>query len=129
MALKQSTECFRAELYNPWSVFKALTQLKLGFYWYQSGTSSFLMKMLKDRQLDLTQLDGNVVALESTMMNYDNDGNYIAPLYQTGYLTIKDYDLRTDSYLLRMPNVEVMQAFNQNLLPYYSRIDLAQTAP
>ncbi len=121
-ALKRQYDGYRfsegsSEIYNPWSVFRALSQRKLGFYWYQSGTPSFLMRLIKDRQLDLTQLDGDIIALESAMMTYEGDSNYIAPLYQTGYLTIKAYDRRTDTYTLGLPNLEVKQAFSQNLLP------------
>ncbi len=75
------------------------------------------MRLIKDRQLDLTKLDGDIIALESAMMTYEGDSNYIAPLYQAGYLTIKAYDRRTDTYTLGLPNLEVKQAFSQNLLP------------
>ena len=133
-ALKRHYDGYRfsgegPEMYNPWSLFNALNNKKLSAYWYQSGTPTFLIRLIRDQQIDLTTLDCDVEALESTMMTYENDGNYIAPLYQTGYLTIKHYDLSTDSYMLGLPNLEVSQAFNQNLLPHYSRIDRVRTAP
>ena len=110
------------QLYNLWSVLKALSQRTFGTYWYQSGTPSFLIKLIRDHQIDLTLLDGKIEALESTMMTYEDDANFIAPLYQTGYLTVKSYDRRTKSYTLGFPNLEVEQAFNLNLLPTYSRL-------
>ncbi len=114
-------------VYNLWSVMKTLSQDTFGTYWYQSGTPTFLIKLIRNGQLDLTQLDGNIEAFDDTLMDYEDGTNYIAPLYQTGYLTIKGYDKQTRSYQLGFPNQEVTQAFSLHLLPIYSRIEKSRT--
>ena len=111
------------DMYNPWSVMKTLGQKMFGYYWYGSGTPSYLIKLVRDRQLDLTQLNGQQVADEETMMSYEDAAtNIIAPLYQGGYLTIKSFNLRQGTYLLGFPNMEVERAFSRQLLPDYTRI-------
>lgn len=111
------------DMYNPWSVIKTLDQRMFGYYWYGSGTPSFLIKLIRDRQLDLTQLNGQQLADEETMMSYeDATTNIIAPLYQGGYLTIKSFNLRQGTYMLGFPNMEVERAFSRQLLPGYTGI-------
>lgn len=120
------------ELYNPWSLFKALTMQRFGTYWYQSGTPSFLIKMIRDGQLDLTKMDGNIITNEETMMTFESDTNVVAPLYQTGYLTIKDCIIRPRRfpvYKLGFPNLEVETAFSSHLLPVYTSIRTDQVFP
>ncbi len=115
-------------IYNPWSLLSALSGKRFGAFWYGSGTPTFLIKLIKDHQLDLTQFDHKIEADESTMITYENDDNIIAPLYQTGYLTIKNYDPQFGTYMLGFPNMEVTKAFNANLLPSYSHVSRMQIA-
>lgn len=114
------------QMYNPWSVMSTLRKREFGNYWFETATPSFLIKLIRDRQLDLSSFDGKIEATASDMLTYEDDGNYVALLYQTGYLTIKDYDLRTDTYMLGFPNLEVKQAFSKHLLPVYSRVALIE---
>ena len=116
------------EMYNPWSVLHALDDRKFSNAWSESGTPTFLIKMLRDRQIDLSQLDCDVEATETTMMSFENDGNFIAPLYQTGYLTIKDYDKRSQLYTLGFPNREVERTFNHSLLTFYTKLTQAESS-
>ena len=115
------------EIYNPWSLLNALDKASLGIYWSQSGTPAFLIKMLKDRQIDLTRLDGHILASEHDMSSFDTDDNTIAALYQTGYLTIKDYDLRRRLYALGVPNEEVNETLTADMLPVYTTVQREQT--
>ena len=122
--------CFSRDgrkVYNLWSVINALNKRNFGSYWYQSGTPTFLIDLIHEQRIDLTSLDGNIEAMEETMITYEDDSNFIAPLYQTGYLTIKGFDRWTQVYTLGIPNMEVEKAFNLNLLPRYSRLSRPQT--
>ncbi len=114
-------------IYNPWSLLNALDKASLGIYWSQSGTPSFLIKMLKDRQIDLTRLDGHILASEHDMSSFDSDDNTIAALYQTGYLTIKGCDLRRRRFTLGVPNEEVNETLTADMLPVYTTVQREQT--
>ena len=115
-------------LYNPWSLFSALQSGMWGSYWYSSGTPTFLIKLIRDNQLDLTMLDNHIDAdMETLLTNEDND-NMVAVLFQTGYLTIKDYNKKSRFYSLGIPNGEVMQAFSTNLLTHYSNLNRPQAS-
>ena len=109
-------------MYNPWSIFNALSQRFFGTGWSNTGTPTFLVKMLHDRQLDLTVLDRHLVTTEQEMSSFDNTDNTVAALYQTGYLTIKDYNPRTRLYTLGVPNVEVDCTLNESMLPVYTKM-------
>ncbi|MBR6284542.1 MAG: AAA family ATPase [Muribaculaceae bacterium] len=109
-------------MYNPWSVFKSLSNRKFEIGWSSTGTPTFLVKMLHDRQLDLTVLDRHIVASEQDMSSFDNTDNTVAALYQTGYLTIKDYNPRIKLYSLGVPNAEVDSTLNTSLLPAYAKV-------
>ena len=121
--------CFSAHgkaMYNPWSIFMALNRREFDSYWYATGTPTFLIKLIREKRIDLTQLDSHIDADSSTMMSNDDNDNLLAVLYQSGYLTIKGYDAKARTYTLGIPNGEVMQAFSANLLPYYSHLDRPQ---
>ena len=110
------------QLYNPWSIFNSLDELKFGISWSLGGTPTFLIKMLRDRQLDLTVLDHHIVATEKDLSTLDNNDNTIAALYQTGYLTIKDFDTHRRRFILGIPNEEVSETLTADILPVYTRI-------
>lgn len=113
-------------MYNPWSLLTSLERKDFGSYWSQSGTPTFLVKMLHDRQIDLTLLDRNIIASEQDMSSFDAGDNTIAALYQTGYLTIKDFDVKRRRYTLGIPNSEVNETFTADLLPIYTRLHREQ---
>ena len=120
------------QVYNLWSVMKTLSLGTFGTYWYQSGTPSFLIKLIRDGQLDLTRLDGDIISDEDTMTTFEGDVNVVAPLYQTGYLTIKEAIMRprrVPLYKLGFPNMEVRMAFSSHLLPMYTRLRPDQVTP
>lgn len=113
------------DLYNPYSLIKALSKNKIGSYWSLSGTPSLLAKMLLEEKYDLGNLNG-IRATERRLMGIGNQfEDAISLLYHTGYLTIKHYDRELEEYVLGFPNKEVEQAFFEYLLPqlYYKRLD------
>ena len=107
------------DIYNPFSLINSLTRREFENYWFQTGTPTFLIKLLQENDYDLKDLsEGNITARDLTskesMLNAP-----IALFYQSGYLTIKDYDRDFSSYVLGYPNREVEQSFLDFLLPKY----------
>ncbi|MDR0704233.1 MAG: ATP-binding protein [Planctomycetaceae bacterium] len=109
-----------AGMYNPFSLLNTFQSLKFRNYWFSTGTPTFLAKMLKDGDFDIPDLENNVHVSVSDITNYKIGMNNPIPiLYQSGYLTIKDYDAEFDELILGFPNEEVKYGFLQELLPVY----------
>ena len=100
-------------VFNPFSVLNAFFSKEFGNYWFQTGTPTFLVELLKESDYDLRTLIDGIEASSSSFMEYRVDANNPIPLiYQSGYLTIKGYDKRFGNYLLKFPNDEVRYGFN-----------------
>lgn len=108
-------------VYNPFSLLNSLCDKELNSYWFETGTPSFLVKKLKDSAFDLRKLtDRTLYASEQMLKDYTGDGMDPVPLlYQTGYLTIADYDRDGQEYTLAFPNKEVEYGFIESLIPAY----------
>lgn len=107
-------------VYNPFSLLNTFDRKEFQDYWFQSGTPSFLMHLLKNNDYDLMDLQGVMVAVDD-MLNVDvMYTNPIPVLYQSGYLTIKGYDPDLEMYTLDYPNKEVEKGFINYLAPYYT---------
>ncbi len=110
------------DIYNPFSILNALDSGEFGDYWFQTGTPTFLIKMIKEGKMPLQELSELNTGLNAlTDVSFDL-GNYTAVLYQSGYLTIKKYDTRFNSVTLGFPNKEVERGFMEQLLPYYTSL-------
>lgn len=108
-------------VFNPFSVLNALKAKVFDNFWFQTGTPTFLVELLKRSDYDLRTLIDGVEAPASSFMEYRVDANNPIPLiYQSGYLTIKDYDREFGNYLLEFPNDEVRYGFINFLIPYYT---------
>jgi hypothetical protein len=100
----------------------------MGDYWFNTGTSASLVNALRryvgDFKLDLEEIDSGRWYNESDFLNSLEDyANIIPLLYQTGYLTIKKYDVSKRRYILGMPNTEVRIGLLKNLMPLYSQMN------
>jgi hypothetical protein len=110
-------------VYNPFSTLNAFSTGKLEMYWFATGTPTFLVELLKASDYDLRELDG-VELSASAFANYRADADLPLPvIYQSGYLTIKDYDQETGLYTLGYPNDEVRSGFIEFLLPSYTGVE------
>lgn len=99
-------------VFNPFSVLNAFSKRELGNYWFQTGTPTFLVEILQKSEYDLRTLLNGVEAPASMFTEYRVEANNPIPLiYQSGYLTIKDYDKEFGNYLLQFPNDEVRYGF------------------
>ncbi|MGN8774429.1 AAA family ATPase [Candidatus Weimeria sp. HCP3S3_B5] len=105
-------------VYNPFSLLNAFDEEDFGSYWFETGTPDILIKKLETSRMPLYKLSEGVVATESALMNYRVDDPDPIPLfYQSGYLTICDYDREFRLYTLKLPNNEVKYGFFDSLVP------------
>ncbi|MDR1625788.1 MAG: ATP-binding protein [Spirochaetia bacterium] len=108
-------------VYNPFSLLNALYGRALKYYWFETGTPTFLVKALAKLNFDLPSLQGGVTASAESISDYRFDSTNPVPiLYQSGYLTIKGYDPELAEYTLGFPNGEVEYGFLKELLSAYS---------
>ena len=113
------------DIYNPFSLMKALAAKKIGSYWFESGTPTFLFERLKQNPIDETALDSMPLIPESDFdVSPEISDNALPMLYQTGYLTIKEYDRDLQLYTLGYPNKEVKIGFTQGLLSQYKNREM-----
>ncbi len=112
-----------ASVYNPFSVLKFFKDKEFRNYWFGTGTPTFLVEALRNRTIDISN-DLPKEINDDFMDKFDLQDidkiNIWTLLYQTGYLTIKNYDEGLRSYLLDFPNEEVKNAFLRNLLEVYA---------
>lgn len=113
------------EVYNPFSLLKCFLHRKVSNYWFASGTPTFLIKQLQHFHIDITSLDSLDVPESAFDQPTENMRDALPLLYQSGYLTIKDYDQEGDTYFLSMPNQEVRVGYINGLLPTYTGLDNA----
>ncbi len=110
-------------VFNPFSLLNVFQKQKFGNYWFQTGTPTYLVDLLKQSDYDLRLLVDGVEVTASAFSEYRADTrNPLPMIYQSGYLTIKDYDKEVYLYTLRFPNDEVRYGFLNFLIPYYTRV-------
>ena len=115
-------------LYNPFSLLNTFARKKLGNYWFETGMPTYLVELLKENHYPLEHLTYEQ-ATADTLTGIDTvDSSPIPVLYQSGYLTIKDYDPEFETYTLGFPNKEVEEGFTRFLLPYYAHIRSGSSA-
>lgn len=115
-------------VYNPFSILNTLNSGELKNYWFATGTPTFLVNYLKDAYYNVPDLDGNVEINETGIELYRADAKNPLPiLFQSGYLTIKEYIEDANIYRLGFPNDEVRYGFLENLVPAYSSLRSDET--
>ncbi len=107
------------DIYNPFSLLTAMEKGKIGSYWFGSGTPTYLIKMLdkfgvKPSEIGRKQLKSSAFDAPTKTMT-----DAVPLLYQSGYITIKDYNKMLDLYTLDIPNKEVRLGLMESLLPHY----------
>jgi hypothetical protein len=107
-------------IYNPFSLLNTFDVQSLKNYWFATGTPTFLVKMLKDLDFDIKNLENDTKISMDSITDYRAEYEDPIPLlYQSGYLTIKDYDVMFNEYILGFPNEEVRYGFLKELMPVY----------
>lgn len=109
------------DVYNPWSTLNAIGNRFIDMYWNSTGGGmAFMYKLLEKGSIILSELNDISVSIHQLRGINDNLSDAIPLLYQTGYLTIKDYNRKTNIFRLKFPNYEVETGFVSGLLPAYS---------
>jgi hypothetical protein len=106
-------------VYNPFDILLYLRNREYDSYWYKTGTPSFLIKLIKEKEYDISELENKIVK-KNVLEKFDIEEIKIeALMYQTGYLTIKEAYEREygQEYRLGYPNKEVRISFNEDILP------------
>ena len=109
------------DMYNPFSILRALSSRYFGRYWFETGTPTFLVKRLASARsgLDFKELTEGVSVSVGEVVDYRPDNPNIVPLlYQSGYLTIKGFDPEAQEFTLAYPNEEVKYGMLKSFAPY-----------
>ena len=109
-------------LYNPFSILWTLSEKRYGSYWFNTGTPTYLVELIKKADFNIEELSNYVASEDQLNSIHVDDIDPIPVLYQSGYLTVVDYDNRFDLFTLNYPNEEVKAGFINFLLPFYSRV-------
>ena len=113
-------------IYNPFSLLNTLKNKEFNSYWFETGTPTYLVELLKQSHYDLKNLP-HVETTLNVLNNVYGDDKPIPVIYQSGYLTIKDYDKEFGIYTLGFPNKEVEEGFMTFLLPCYTHTDATES--
>ena len=99
------------DIYNPFSLLNAMDSKRIYDYWFRSGTPTYLIRLLNHFNENMNELTGKYYSMEE-FVDYKADVEKPLPMiYQSGYLTIKDYNMRRNRFLLDFPNDEVKNGF------------------
>ena len=114
-------------MYNPFSLLNTFSSNKFTDYWFETGTPTMLVNVMKQTAFDITTLSDNVEVASDDLSGMQDIVNSPIPLFfQTGYLTIKDYDPEFNIYTLGFPNDEVKSGFLKFIFSYYVPVNPAE---
>ena len=114
-------------IYNPFSLLNAFKYKEFGSYWFETGTPTYLVKLLKKHHYDLEQMAHEETDVQVLNSIDSESTNPIPVIYQSGYLTIKGYDEEFGIYRLGFPNREVEEGFIRFLLPFYANVNKVES--
>ncbi len=110
-------------VYNPFSLLKLFKHRHFSNYWFETGTPTFLIQLIRERRYNVAELE-DLRVRELSFSSYDIDNLSVLPLlFQTGYLTIKGYDPESRLYQLYYPNTEVEESFLLYLMNEFGELE------
>ena len=107
------------DVFNPFSLVKALRSQKVAAYWFSSGTPSYLIKTLQKYHVGILDIEKKSASLDDFDVSPEQMTSAVPLLYQSGYLTIKKYNPILQSFQLDYPNKEVRLGMVKSLAPNY----------
>ena len=107
------------DVFNPFSLVRALNGRKIESYWFSSGTPSYLIKTLKKYHVNVLDVENNSCDVDDFDVSPEQMTSALPLLYQSGYLTIKKYNPILKRYALGYPNREVRIGMLKSLAPNY----------
>lgn len=108
------------DIYNPYSILNAFESKKIDNFWFDNATPTYLINIMKRDDFFLPELDCLEAVQYDLSVKESYLNNPVALLFESGYVTIKDYDEEKGKYLLGLPNQEVAESFSKALMPIYS---------
>ena len=99
------------DVYNPFSLLNAFASLDINDFWFKSGTPTYLIRLLSHTDENMSEITGKYYTAEEFIDYKANIEQPLPMIYQSGYLTIKDFDFRRNAFLLDYPNNEVKKGF------------------
>lgn len=107
------------DIFNPFSLLNCFASLKTEAYWFGSGTPTYLIEMMRKFKTIPSKLGKMRAKASSFDAPTETIKSIIPLLYQSGYITIKDYDKDSEVYTLDIPNEEISIGLFESLLPNY----------
>ena len=107
------------DIFNPFSLLNAFQDHDYTNYWFSSGTPTYLIEMLRKFNVVPSKIGGGKVLASTFDAPTENMKSIIPLLYQSGYITIKDYNSASRLYTLDIPNGEIRVGLMESLLPNY----------
>lgn len=107
------------DVFNPFSLLNAMSAGQLDYYWFSSGTPTYLIEMLRKYHVMPSEIGGGDADKSEFDAPTEHMTSVMPLLYQSGYITIKGYDPETDLYTLDLPNKEIRVGLYRCLLPNY----------
>ena len=108
------------DIYNPWSLINAFVMGRIQNYWFSTGTPSSLINLLRTGRLDMAQLENLRADITQFDAPTERISDPIPVLFQSGYLTLKQYNPEDGDWSLGFPNEEVYRGFASSLYLYYT---------
>lgn len=108
------------KVYNPFSLNRFLYDGEFINHWFSSGNPSFLFKLMKEQDIDIRQIENKALEREMLLSFDVRQIDIEVLLYQTGYLTIVDYDPELGEFTLNFPNKEVRDSFYRHFIYSYT---------
>ena len=109
-------------IYNPFSLLNTFDKQEFGSYWFETGTPTYLVELLKRNHYNLEEM-AHAETYADVLNSIYGDEDPLPVIFQSGYLTIKEYDPRFGLYRLGFPNREVEEGFVKFLMPFYTRFN------
>ena len=107
------------DIFNPFSLLNALSDKRVDSYWFASGTPTYLIEMMRKFGVAPSQIGPTEAMASAFDAPTERMTSLIPLLYQSGYLTIKDYYEEDNIYVLDIPNKEIRIGLMESLLPSY----------
>lgn len=125
--LKENYDGYRfaqsgSDIYNPWSLLSAMVERRISNYWSLMGDPTIIAEAMKKMDVDIEETLNSRFRFKALAGMDLKNADPTALLYQTGYLTIKDYDFRSDTVTLGVPNKEVKDSLFEHLVPFYINV-------
>ena len=107
------------DIYCPWSLVNAFAMGDIMNFWFSTGTPTMLVNVMRQHNISLQQIEHYQASLERFDAPTERITDPIPVLYQSGYLTLKEYNPQTRKFTLGFPNGEVREGFSLSLYKYY----------